>query len=75
MKSLLKIGMLLSAFFLVSCETEMVERLDEFSFEQGGYMRTVTPFPIPIFSVKSKHGGYKHDHGFRSGNAYCRCQF
>jgi len=51
MKSLLKIGMLLSAFFLVSCETEMVERLDEFSFEQGGYMRTVTPFPIPIFSV------------------------
>jgi len=51
MKNLLKIGMLLSAFFLVSCETEMVERLDEFSFEQGGYMRTVTPFPIPIFSV------------------------
>ena len=28
-----------------------MKRLDEFSFEQGGYMRTVTPFPIPIFSV------------------------
>ncbi len=30
----------------VSCKTEMVERIDEFSLEQGGYMRTVTPFPV-----------------------------
>lgn len=37
--------------FIVSCETEMVEPIDPFSLKQGGYMRTVTPFPIPIFSV------------------------
>ena len=30
----------------VSCKTEMIERVDEFSLEQGGYMRTVTPFPV-----------------------------
>jgi hypothetical protein len=60
MKSLIKIGMLLSAFFLVSCETEMIERFDEFSLEKGGYMRTVTPFPIPIFSVsKANMSGTK----------------
>lgn len=37
--------------FLSACETEMVKPIDPFNLQQGGYMRTVTPFPIPIFSV------------------------
>lgn len=46
----------------VSCKTEMVERLDEFNLEQGGYMRTVTPFPVAAntFSVsKANMSGTK----------------
>ncbi|MFN4144793.1 MAG: hypothetical protein ACK4GN_03135 [Runella sp.] len=39
--------------FFAACKTEMIERLPEFSLEQGGYMRTVTPFPVSAttFSV------------------------
>ena len=51
MKHIFKIGTLLSALLLVSCETEMIERIDEFSLEKGGYMRTVVPVPVPQFSV------------------------
>lgn len=28
----------------MACETQMVDQIDIFSFEQGGYMRTVSPF-------------------------------
>ena len=38
-------------FLLTACETEMVERIDEFGLEQGGYMRQVTPFPVTAFTV------------------------
>lgn len=37
---------------LIACETEMVERIDEFGLEQGGYIRQVTPFPVTAFTVK-----------------------
>jgi hypothetical protein len=40
-----------SVLFLSSCETEMVDQIDPFNLRQGGYMRTVTPFPMPIFQV------------------------
>jgi len=33
----------------------MVDQIDQFNLKQGGYMRTVTPFPLPIFSL-SKAG-------------------
>lgn len=38
--------LLAAGLLTFSCKTDMVERLDEFSLEQGGYMRTVTPFPV-----------------------------
>jgi len=38
--------LLLSGLFFASCETEIVEEIDEFAFENGGYMRTVTPYPV-----------------------------
>lgn len=38
-------------FLLTACETEMVERIDEFGLEQGGYLRQVTPFPVTAFTV------------------------
>lgn len=34
------------SLFFVACKTEMVEKLDDFNLEQGGYMRTVTPYPV-----------------------------
>ncbi|KAB7731421.1 hypothetical protein F5984_11570 [Rudanella paleaurantiibacter] len=52
--------MLLVMVVATSCKTEMIERIDEFSLEQGGYMRTVTPFPVAAstFSVsKANMGG------------------
>ena len=41
----------------VACKTEMVERIDEFNLEQGGYMRIVTPFPVTstTFKVSKKN--------------------
>ncbi len=54
---LLAVGLLAA-----SCKTEMIERIDEFNLEQGGYMRTVTPFPVAAatFSVsKANMGGTK----------------
>ncbi len=34
-------------FFIGSaCDTEIIDVVDEFTFEKGGYMRTVTPFPV-----------------------------
>ena len=41
----------------VACKTEMVERIDEFNFEKGGYMRIVTPFPVTstTFKVSKKN--------------------
>lgn len=54
--------LLLMGLLAFSCKTEMVERIDEFSLEQGGYMRTVTPFPVgaTTFSVsKANMAGTK----------------
>ncbi len=43
MKNLFKFGFFaLLAFAFAACETEMIERFDIYSFEQGGYMRTVS---------------------------------
>jgi hypothetical protein len=50
MKSIIKFFFLVSVLAFTACETEIVERLDEFSFETGGYMRTVE-FPIPAYNV------------------------
>lgn len=50
--NILKIAILFSVFVFSSCETEMIERIDEFGFEQGGYMRTVTPFPVTNATFK-----------------------
>jgi hypothetical protein len=45
MKSIKKCSMfLLLAVFAMACETQMVDQIDIFSFEQGGYMRTISPF-------------------------------
>ena len=44
----------LSALFFASCETEIVEEIDEFAFPNGGYMRVVTstsPFPTVNFNL------------------------
>ena len=41
----------------MACKTEIVERIDEFNLEQGGYMRIVTPFPVTsaTFKVSKKN--------------------
>lgn len=39
-------SVLAAAFLVMACETQMVDKLDDFNLEQGGYMRTVTPFPV-----------------------------
>lgn len=52
MKNIIKVGLLLAVFAFAACETEMIERFDEFSFEQGGYMRTVTPYPVSATTFK-----------------------
>lgn len=46
MKNIIKITALFFLFASVACETEIVERIDEFSLETGGYMRTITPYPV-----------------------------
>ncbi|AQG82114.1 hypothetical protein [Spirosoma montaniterrae] len=53
---------LLIGLLIMSCKTEMIERIDEFNLEQGGYMRTVSPFPVAAttFSVsKANMSGTK----------------
>ena len=50
MKSIIKFFFLISVLAFSSCETEIIERLDEFNFEKGGYIRTIE-FPIPTFNV------------------------
>ncbi|MCP1383473.1 hypothetical protein [Runella salmonicolor] len=50
------------SLFFGACKTEMVEKLDDFNLEQGGYMRTVTPYPVAAatFSVsKANMAGTK----------------
>lgn len=44
------ISLLFLGLFGASCETEMIDRLDEFGLEQGGYIRTVTPL-TNVFSL------------------------
>ena len=46
----------------LACKTDMVDRIDEFNLEQGGYVRTVTPYPVSAstFSVsKANMSGTK----------------
>ncbi|TAF97173.1 MAG: hypothetical protein EAZ32_04070 [Cytophagia bacterium] len=42
-----------AALMVMACKTQMVDKLDDFNLENGGYMRTVTPFPVAAatFSV------------------------
>ncbi|HOY21211.1 MAG TPA: hypothetical protein PLC89_28110 [Haliscomenobacter sp.] len=59
MKSIIKFFFFISILAFSSCETEIIERLDEFSFETGGYMRTVE-FPVPAYNVsKANMAGTK----------------
>lgn len=59
MKNIIKFFFLVSVMSFTACETEIVERLDEFSFEHGGYMRTIE-FPMPTFNVsKANMAGTK----------------
>lgn len=59
MKNIIKFFFCISVLAFTSCETEIVERLDEFSFEIGGYMRTVE-FPVPTYNVsKANMAGTK----------------
>lgn len=62
MKNLKYLFLGLIALSLVSCETEIIDVVDEFTFESGGYMRTVTPYPVvnATFKVsKANLGGTK----------------
>jgi len=59
MKNIFKLGALLLAVVLTACETEMIERFDEFNFEQGGYMRTVTPLSTTFTVSKANMAGTK----------------
>jgi hypothetical protein len=52
MKNIIKIATLLAVFVFTACEQEIVERIDEFSLEQGGYIRTVAPFPVAATTFK-----------------------
>ncbi|MBM3158370.1 MAG: hypothetical protein FJZ69_01215 [Bacteroidetes bacterium] len=52
MKKIVNGALFLLVMLFSSCETEMIEPIDPFNLQQGGYMRTVTPFPIPIFTVR-----------------------
>lgn len=48
--------------FAIACKTEMVEKLDDFNLDHGGYMRIVTPYPVttPTFKVsKANMAGTK----------------
>ncbi|MCU0325403.1 MAG: hypothetical protein MUF45_09150 [Spirosomaceae bacterium] len=38
--------LLVLGLFMMACETQMVDKLDDFNLPNGGYMRTVTPFPV-----------------------------
>jgi hypothetical protein len=60
MKNSIKFLFFFAALAFASCETEIVERFDEFNFEKGGYMRQVTPFPVAAFTVsKANMAGTK----------------
>lgn len=60
MKNSIKFLLFFAVLAFASCETEMIERFDEFNFEQGGYMRQVTPFPLGNFTVsKANMAGTK----------------
>ena len=43
----------------IACKTEMIDKLDTFKLPNGGYMRTVTPFPAlsTTFKVSKKNMG------------------
>lgn len=54
MKNSIKFLLFFAVLAFASCETEMIERFDEFNFEQGGYMRVITPsapFPTVNFTL------------------------
>lgn len=59
MKNIFKLGVLLLAVVLTACETEMIERFDEFNFDKGGYMRTVTPLSTTFTVSRANMTGTK----------------
>lgn len=38
--------LLVLGLFMMACETQMIDKLDDFNLPHGGYMRTVTPYPV-----------------------------
>ena len=53
MKYIKILPLLLSLVMLgIACKTEMVDKLDDFALETGGYMRTVTPYPVVASTFK-----------------------
>lgn len=46
MKNLKYLTIVLFSIAFLSCDTKIIEVVDEFSFENGGYMRIVTPYPV-----------------------------
>lgn len=50
---------LVASLFFMACKTEMVDKLDEFNLEQGGYMRTVTPLTNIFTLSKANMAGTK----------------
>lgn len=59
MKTIFKICALALTCAFAACETEMIERFDEFSFDNGGYMRTVTPLSTTFTVSKANMTGTK----------------
>jgi hypothetical protein len=52
----------LMSLLTMACKTEMIDRINEAEMENGGYMRTVTPYPVgnSTFSVsKANMSGTK----------------
>lgn len=56
------ISFLFAGLAMAACQTDIVSHLDDKTLENGGYMRTVTPYPVSnsTFSVsKANLGGTK----------------
>lgn len=54
--------LLLLGALTLACKTQMIDKLDDFNLDSGGYMRTVTPYPVAAatFSVsKANMNGTK----------------
>lgn len=53
MKNITKYSILMFfGLFLMACETEMIDKMDDFNLPNGGYMRTVSPYPVSATTWK-----------------------